>query len=75
MVNVLKKLTVGNPLINLHLWDDLDTYEAIKSDSELVNWFHSMLDRYSHRPLVCSFINAMINHATGHKVEPEKLLE
>lgn len=73
MAKLMKKMTVGNPLVNLHLWDDLDEYERIDSDESLANWFHKMLNKYSNRTLVCSFIQAMIVHATDHKVNIETL--
>lgn len=62
MANVLKKLQV-NPLNNFRLTDDVESYEATKTDDDLVNWFHNTLEKYQHRPLVLSFLYAMLSYA------------
>lgn len=65
MLKVLKKVETGNPLGNFHLWDDLEAYNNCNSDEELADLYHSMLDRYSHRPLVVSFLFAMMGYSIG----------
>lgn len=62
MANVLKKLQV-NPLNNFRLTDDVESYEATKTDDDLVNWFHNTLQKYQDRPLVLSFLYAMLSYA------------
>ena len=64
----LKKIEEGNPLANFHLWDDLDAYNAIQTDEELVNFHHELLTKYDHRPLVIRFIWQMINYSANGEV-------
>ena len=64
----LKKIEGGNPLANFHLWDDLNTYNAIQTDEELVNFYHEMLSKYDHRPLVIAFVWEMINYSASGEV-------
>ena len=64
----LKKLQTGNPLENFHLWDDLNTYNAIQTDEDLVNFYHEMLSKHNHRPLVVRFIWEMINYSANGEV-------
>lgn len=64
----LKKLQTGNPLANFHLWDDLDTYNAIQTDEELVNFHHELLSKYEHRPMLINFIWEMINYSANGEV-------
>ena len=70
----LKKITFGNPLVNFHLWDDLEKYEAVKTDEELVSLYNELLNKYEFRPLVCSAIYAMITFSTGKSFNPSILL-
>lgn len=74
MPKLLKKINVGNPLANFHLWEDLDRYEQIQSDEDLADFYQEMLTKYERRPLVCSFIHAMITFSTGGmQVNTEKI--
>lgn len=45
MANLLKKVTIGNPLFNLGLIEELVAYENAKTDEELVNVYHQLLDK------------------------------
>jgi hypothetical protein len=63
MVNVLKKLTAGNPLIHFKLWEELDEYDTVKTDEELCDFYHKMLNKFENRPLVSTFIMAMISYS------------
>ena len=68
-------MAAGNPLAHFHLWDDIDRYEAAQTDEQLADFFHRMLAKYEHRPLVVSFIHAMITFSVGGtKINPEALL-
>lgn len=64
----LKKLQTGNPLANFHLWDDLDKYNSINSDEELVSFLNHLLTKYEHRPLVLTFVWQMINYSASGEV-------
>lgn len=80
MANLLNYMEVGNPLINFELWDDYDDYNEIKDDRSLVDWYHQMLEKHSHRPLVISFLYAMMSHAVDTNIvfetnETLKILE
>ena len=69
MTNVLKKITVGNPLANFHLWNELDEYESITTDEQLAAFYHKILNKYEDKPLICRFIFAMISYSIGHNVD------
>ena len=75
MTNVLKKITIGNPLANFHLWDDLEEHNKIKTPEELANFYHKMLTKHKDRPLVCRFLYGMIGFSVSSNVNslPESL--
>jgi hypothetical protein len=65
MTNVLKKITIGNPLINLGLNNEAEIYEELSSDEEIANFYHRLLDNCpSERTTLESFIYAMIFFST-----------
>ena len=70
----LKKIHCGNPLANLEMWDELEKYNAIQDAESLTDFYHEMLNKYEHRPFVCSAIEAMINFSTGVSFNPQILL-
>lgn len=65
----LRKITVGNPLANFHLWDDIERYEALQTDEEIANFYQEMLSKYEKRPMVYRFILKMINHSCNGEIE------
>ena len=70
----LKKLHIGNPLANLELWDELEEYNKIEDAEALADFYHKMLNKYDHRPFVCSAIEAMVNFSTQITINPNILL-
>ncbi|WP_299153132.1 hypothetical protein [uncultured Christiangramia sp.] len=76
MSNVLKKITVGNPLVNFGLWEDLEEYKKIQTPEELCNFYHKMLTKYEKRKLVYYYITVMIGFSVNTDVNaaiPNKL--
>lgn len=69
MTKLMKKLTVGNPLANFHLWDDLAEYDSIQTDEELAAFYHKMLSKYEKFPLRIRFLFAMIGFSIGINLE------
>lgn len=65
----LRKITVGNPLANFHLWDDIERYEAIQTDEEIANFYQEMLSKYEHRKMVIRFIWDMIHYSCNGEIE------
>lgn len=70
----LKKLYFGNPLANLELWDELEEYNRIEDAEALASFYHKMLNKYDHRPFVCSALESMISYSTGMSINPSILL-
>lgn len=70
----LKKLHIGNPLANLEMWDELERYNGIEDAETLAGFYHEMLNKYDHRPFVCSAIESMIAFSTGMSINPSILL-
>lgn len=58
----------------MELYNELDKYENAETDEQLANFFHWALEKFSDRPFVVRFLYAMIDYATGGKVETDKLL-
>jgi hypothetical protein len=65
----LRKITVGNPLSNFHLWDDIERYEALQTDEEIAAFYQEMLSKYENRPMVSRFIFDMINYSCNGEIE------
>lgn len=77
MANLLKKIEVGNPLINLEMWELYKEHQAIKTDEELANFYHKLLDIQEvfymcnrRNPVFEAFIYNMIAFSTGVDVNP-----
>lgn len=68
MAKLLKKIEVGNPLINLGLMDLYDRYEKINTDEELANFYHKLLSFTEGSTLATKFAWAMIEFSTGSTV-------
>lgn len=60
MSKVLKKITIGNPLANFGLWEDLKEHNQITDPEELAAFYHKMLSKHENRPLVYHYIMVMI---------------
>lgn len=67
MSNVLKKVYI-NPLRHFHLEKEIEEYEQAKDDYQLAAFYHELLSRFHDRPLILSFIYAMIGFSTGTSV-------
>jgi len=44
MANLLKKIQIGNPLINLEMLDLYEEHEAITTDEQLAKFYNKLLD-------------------------------
>jgi len=40
----LKKIEVGNPLINLEMWNLYEQHEIVQTDEQLADFYHMLLD-------------------------------
>lgn len=65
MANVLKKIEVGNPLINLGLMALYDLHQKVVTDDQLAKFYHLMLDATEGSSLATSFAYAMLSYSTG----------
>lgn len=72
MANLLKKIQIGNPLINLEMWNLYEEHEAIQTDEQLANFYNKLLDiqevfHYCNRkmPVLEAFTYNMIAFSTG----------
>lgn len=74
MSNLLKKITIGNPLINFGMREDYEAYQKIKTAEELAAFYHRMLDETENRPLVQQSIYAMITFSTGVNINADQLI-
>lgn len=72
MSNVLKKLET-NPLAHFHMWNEIAEYKRAKTDEQIADFYHRMLTKFHDRPLVLSFLYAMIGHSTSSN--PDSLIE
>lgn len=77
MPKILKKIEVGNPLINLEMWNLYSEHEALKTDEQLASFYHKLLDILEvfhmcnrKNPLFESFIYSMIAFSTGQDESP-----
>lgn len=74
MANLLKKIQIGNPLINLGLMNLYDQHELAKTDEELAAFYHHMLDSVEGSKVAESFAYSMISYSTGVNINPIMLL-
>lgn len=71
----LKKISIGNPLINFQMWEELDEYEKITTDEELAAFHHKLLNNCpEERTTLIGFIYAMIAYSTGVNINPQVLI-
>lgn len=73
----LKKIEVGNPLINLEMWNLYEEHELIKTDEDLANFYHMLLDVQDvlhmcnrKMPVFESAVYKMIDYSSGTDVNP-----
>ena len=67
--NVLKKVLIGNPLYNLGLFQDVKEYNRIETAEQLAAFYHKMLNKYDHRPVVCKTLMLMISFSIGKNLD------
>lgn len=66
MTKLMKKLTIGNPLANFEMWNELEEYESIETPEELGAFYHRILDNCKpEQTMLERFIYAMIDYSTG----------
>lgn len=72
----LKKLRIGSPLNYLGLKKEVQEYNRISTDEELVEFYHKLLDRaeVENRKLMSEIIYAMIGYSTGLNINPRTLI-
>lgn len=81
MANIaLKKVTIGNPLFNLGMWEELEMYDNISTDEELATFYHAMLQVADQREkngeahsVLRSFVYSMIAFSTGRSFNVNQL--
>ncbi|TXK78718.1 hypothetical protein [Mesonia sp. K4-1] len=73
MTNVLKKITIGNPLFNLEMTKELKAYNEAKSDEEIANIYHNLLNQSENKKneVLRNFTFAMIAFSTGRNLTPQ----
>lgn len=74
MTNVLKKIQVGNPLINLGLMKLYDEYQSTKNDEELASFYHRALTICEGSQIATSLLFAMMSYSTGIDFNPYILI-
>ena len=74
MANLLKKIQIGNPLINLGLMDLYDKHELAKTDEEIASFYHHLLDSVEGSEVAEAFTYSMISFSTGVNINPIMLL-
>lgn len=77
MQNYLKKMEVGNPLVNLEMWELYKEHEAITNDEQLADFFHKLLNIIEvfymcnrKNPVFEAFVYSMIAYSTSMDVNP-----
>lgn len=70
MANLLKKIEVGNPLINLGLHPLFEDYESVRTDEELVKVYHHILNSVEGSELAENLVYSMIAYSTSMDVNP-----
>lgn len=72
--NVLKKINIGNPLINLGLMKLYEEHERIETDEELASFYHKLLSAMEGLELATGMTYAMIAFSTGVDFNPSILI-
>ena len=76
MSNVLKKITIGNPLINFRKQEEYKKYQSIQTDEELAAFYHKLLDECKDEQTTYeSFLFAMIGYSTGVNINANQLFQ
>lgn len=58
----MKKITAGNPLLNLGLVEDYKDYQSCKTSKEITSFFHRMIEDHENRPFVMKWIWGMMSY-------------
>lgn len=82
MANILKKVTVGNPLYNLGMLEEAEVYHHLTTDEELARFYHHLLHiadakekaGESHE-LLRAFTYSMIAFSTGWNFNERMLID
>lgn len=67
----LKKVKIANPLYNFRLYQEIEEYEAIKTDVQLVNFFHRMWTRFENRRVITDVVTMMMSFAVGTDIRSQ----
>lgn len=77
---ILKKVQVGNPLFNLGMFEELAAYDNIKTDEELADFYHILLQvadelekRGEAHSALRGFTYSMISFSTGRSFNINQL--
>ncbi len=72
--NLLKKIQIGNPLINLDLTKLYDEHQSTTTDKELSDFYHRALTLCEGSEVATRFLYAMISFSTGIDFNPNTLI-
>lgn len=80
MANLLKKITIGNPLFNLGFYEELAAYDSASTDEELATIYHALLDLADKRQnlgqshtVLRESVYSMIAFSTGRSFNVNQL--
>lgn len=59
--NVLKKITIGNPLAKFNLQEEYQEYKQIKTPEQLAEFYHKMLTKFEGNSEIYHWITLMIS--------------
>lgn len=68
--NLLKKIEIGNPLLNLGLNSLYDHYQKAKTDEEIASSYHHILNCVEGSDVAEGMTYAMIRFSTNDYEEP-----
>lgn len=68
--NVLKKIQIGNPLINLGLMKLYYEYEALQTEEDLIEFYYRLLNATEGSEVATSVAYMMISFSIGMDVNP-----
>lgn len=71
MAKVLKRIKISNPLYHFKLYKEIEEYEKIKTDVELVDFFHKMFARFEECASVLNVLTMMMSFAVGTDIKQE----
>ena len=71
MSKILKKVSIGNPLYNFNLHSEIKEYEKIKTDDQLVSFFHKMWTRFEDRKVITNVVTMMMSFSVGSDINQQ----